>query len=657
MKRLLLLIVLGACSLLRAQTFDLSNSHLPMLSLDGLWRFHTGDDPSWANQKFDDSQWPLLHSDRNWAQQGYNAYSGTAWYRFQVTLPADLDHISIYLPYILTSYEVYANGELIGSYGKMPPHPVPYWGGGWFRTYALPDKSDRKIVIAIRVWHWPGWAANFGGGPSFGGSLIGDADQIANRDSLSRGSHHWDLASTMILALLETLAGIGALVLFLLRRTEREYLWFAVTMLVGAVAGWLTLSFVFDVWDQLLTGPVSDVLLVVAMSLAEIAFYRHLLKGRRTLLFKAAVGCILVIFLYLLVQSYALVDPSFQTGFSSTTVNLFETLLQLPVCIWVLWLLFVRARENWLDARLLLAPVLLQKAAQLFQSGAIMTFNLGWQEKFGYDIVIFNQPFQIELLQAVDALFLLSILAILILRFSRTRSQEERYAIEFEAARNVQQILVPDRRPHTPGLVIESEYRPAREVGGDFFQVIPHPTDGSVLIVVGDVAGKGLQAGMLVAHIVGAIRNEASHSNDPARILAALNVLLAEQHHELATGLALRIQADGSAALANAGHLPPYLNGSELAMEGALPLGVIAAAEFPVSRFRLAEGDTLMLMTDGIAEARDGGGRLFGFERISELLSRRASASEVAAAAQNFGQEDDITVLTVACVAPASNVA
>jgi sigma-B regulation protein RsbU (phosphoserine phosphatase) len=531
MKRLLLLIALGTCSLLRAQTFDLSNSHLPVLSLDGLWRFHTGDDPAWANPKFDDSQWPLLRSDRNWAEQGYNGYSGTAWYRFQVTLPADLDHVSIYLPYILTSYQVYVNGELIGGYGKMPPHPVPYWGGGWFRTYALPNKSDRNIVIAIRVWHWPGWAANFGGGPSFGGGLIGDTDQIANRDSLSRGSHHWDLASTMILALLETLAGVGALVLFLLRRSEREYLWFAVSMLVGAVAGWLTLSFVFDVWNQLLTGPVSDALLLVAMSLAEIAFYRHLLKGRHTLLFKAAIGCILLIFLYLLVQLYTLVDPSLQTGLSSATVNLFETLLQLPACIWVLWLLFVRARENWLDARLLLAPVLLQKAAQMFQSGAIMTFNLGWQEKFGYDIVIVNRPFQIELLQAVDALFLLSILAILILRFSRTRSQEERYAIEFEAARNVQQILVPDQRPHTPGLIIESEYRPAREVGGDFFQVIPHPTDGSTLIVVGDVAGKGLQAGMLVAHIVGAIRNEASHSNDPARILAALNVLLAEQHH------------------------------------------------------------------------------------------------------------------------------
>ncbi|MFZ0746770.1 MAG: SpoIIE family protein phosphatase [Terracidiphilus sp.] len=651
----LLLLFLCTGGLLHAHEFDLSNAYIPVLSLDGYWRFHTGDNPAWAQQGFDDTHWPLLMTDENWAQQGYDGYSGFAWYRFHVTLPAGLSHVSLYLPYILTSYQVYANGRQIGAYGKMPPHGVPYWGGGWFRTYAIPDSisATRSVEIAIRVWHWPGWAANFGGGPSFGGALMGDADQIAARDALSRGAHHWDLASTMILALLETLAGVGAFALFLLRRSEREYLWFGVMMLVSAASGWLALSFVFDVWNQLLTGPLTDALPLVGVSLAEAAFYRHLLKGRRTPLFKAAVGCILLTLLFLLVESWAIFDPSFQTGLSSTTVNLLETLLQFPLDIWILLLLFSRARQNWLDARLLLAPVLLQELAELFQRGAIMTFNLGWQQRFGYDIAIVDEPFQIELLQAADALFLLAILAILILRFTRTRGQEEKYAIEFDAARNVQQLLIPVERPLTPGFLIESEYRPAREVGGDFFQVIPNPSDGSVLIVVGDVAGKGLQAGMLVAHIVGTVRNESSHSTDPVRILAALNAQLTAQHHALATCLALRIQADGAATLANAGHLPPYLNGRELPIEGALPLGVIADAEFPVSHLQLAEGDTLMLMTDGIAEAQDAHGELFGFDRICEMLSQRASTTTLAAAAQDFGQQDDITVLTVARVAVA----
>lgn len=114
-----------------------------------------------------------------------------------------------------------------------------------------------------------------------------------------------------------------------------------------------------------------------------------------------------------------------------------------------------------------------------------------------------------------------------------------------------------------------------------------------------------------------------------------------------ATCLALRIAHDGSAILANAGHLPPYLNGKEVAMVRALPLGMAESAEFSVMRFQPAPNDTLMLMSDGVTEAQDEQGQLFAFERILELLQRPITAAEVAAAAQAFGQEDDISVLSV----------
>ena len=84
-----------------------------------------------------------------------------------------------------------------------------------------------------------------------------------------------------------------------------------------------------------------------------------------------------------------------------------------------------------------------------------------------------------------------------------------------------------------------------------------------------------------------------------------------------------------------AGHMPPYLNGEPVAMEGALPLGMIEGAEFSVMRFRLAEGDKLVLVSDGVAEATDADGQLFGFERVNELLRKGKSASEVAGAAQS----------------------
>jgi serine phosphatase RsbU (regulator of sigma subunit) len=246
---------------------------------------------------------------------------------------------------------------------------------------------------------------------------------------------------------------------------------------------------------------------------------------------------------------------------------------------------------------------------------------------------------------------LLAVFGILILRFTRTRSQEERFASEVPAARNVQQFLIPDRLPLTPGFSIQSEYRPAREVGGDFFQVLPILEDESVLIVVGDVAGKGMEAGMLATLIVGAIRTAAKFTTEPEKILALLNERL--QGRGLVTCLALLIARDGKVTLANAGHLAPYLNEREMPMEGALPLGAILGVEFSVMHFQLAEGDSLMLMSDGVAEAQDAQGRLFGFERIGEMMSGRATAASLVIAVQNFGQEDDITVLTVARLAPA----
>jgi hypothetical protein len=243
--------------------------------------------------------------------------------------------------------------------------------------------------------------------------------------------------------------------------------------------------------------------------------------------------------------------------------------------------------------------------------------------------------------------------ALLALLFRDQRLATEEHALfagEIQAARDVQQYLIPEHLPPTPGFSVESEYRPAREVGGDFFQVLPDSTDGSLLIVVGDVAGKGVEAGMLATLIVGAVRTAASFTSDPARILALLNERLCGRG--FVTCLALRVEADGAAALVNAGHLPPYLNGKEMAVEGALPLGVIAGMQFPASHFRFAGGDLMMLMTDGVAEAQDAQGRLFGFERIGELLGGGAGGAALAAAAQDFGQQDDITILTLVRARP-----
>jgi serine phosphatase RsbU (regulator of sigma subunit) len=235
----------------------------------------------------------------------------------------------------------------------------------------------------------------------------------------------------------------------------------------------------------------------------------------------------------------------------------------------------------------------------------------------------------------------------LLRRFIQAQALKEQWKLEIQQAQHVQQVLIPNELPQVEGLTIESEYRPAREVGGDFFQIIPIGSNGSVLIVLGDVTGKGLQAGMLVALIVGAVRAAAQHSSDPLQILQEVNTQLCERQSASATGLIMRIDPNGTVSIANAGQLPPYHNGVEVAMEGALPLGIVPEAEFASVTLQAHPGDSLMLMSDGIVEAQDDEGNLFGFDRIRDMLDRRATASEIADAAQAFGQEDDILVLQV----------
>jgi sigma-B regulation protein RsbU (phosphoserine phosphatase) len=254
-------------------------------------------------------------------------------------------------------------------------------------------------------------------------------------------------------------------------------------------------------------------------------------------------------------------------------------------------------------------------------------------------------PFKLQTGTVFHLIFLLALLVYLIRRYSLARRQEERLAGEFEAAREVQQVLLPDELDQCPGFHVESTYWPAEQVGGDFFQQIADG-QGGMLIVVGDVSGKGLPAAMIVSVLVGAIRAEACHGALPADLLASLNDrMMGRSHGGFVTCLAAHLSGDGLLSIANAGHLPPYVNGDEIGAPGSLPLGLISAARYDVFTVQLVAGDRLTFVSDGVVEAQSRTGELLGFERTRELSNH--SSEEIARAAQEFGQQDDITVVTV----------
>jgi phosphoserine phosphatase RsbU/P len=637
MCKILLLGLLAAnfVAVLRAQPFDLDRDRQPVVSLDGLWRFHPGDNPAWATPGFDDSQWPLIRSDESWTQQGYAGLSGYAWYRFRLQVPDGSKPLSLLLADILTSYRIYADGNLMGAFGDLPPHAVVP-SSSLPRVCDLPRSNQhgpRTIQIAIRVWHYPAWAAYVPGGSFEPGNLAGDSSLIHQRLSLLQLIQPNLKVNLYTYSILAALLGLLALGLFFLNRTDREYLWFALLLLASAADAAAQIAEYAPVPIQVF--DLADGCLTALFSVAALLFFARVLRARRTLWWWLAVCA----------SSLACFTVAlYWSGLTSVpAAGLFEILCLLPSQLWILIVLVRSAVRRNGEARLLILPASLMFGYSLANNLMGLTYQFGWQRiRDNLDLLLLRHPFPLALQDVVNTVFAFFMVAFLIRRFALARREEQRLAGEFEAARSVQSLLIPAAPPATPGFKIESVYLPAQEVGGDFFQVLPG-ADGSLLIVVGDVSGKGLRAAMTVSTIVGALRNEPDR--DPARILRHLGHVLHGNITGFVTCFVARIASDGSLTLANAGHLSPYRNSEEIHATSGLPLGITANEDYGESTSTLAPGDTLTFVSDGVVEARSVQGELFGFDRTRQISSR--SSEQIAAAAQAFGQQDDITVLTV----------
>jgi serine phosphatase RsbU (regulator of sigma subunit) len=322
-----------------------------------------------------------------------------------------------------------------------------------------------------------------------------------------------------------------------------------------------------------------------------------------------------------------------------------EALILLPVAILLPVLLRLWYRRGNREAGWLILPSLLPAATvSLYDLGTLSIF-FGWQRLDFLDNAVQFGPIAVQPADLGDLLFLLAIAVVMFLRFTRVSREQARSAAELDAAREIQQRLVPASLPELAGYRLEAAYLPAQEVGGDFYQVLAQ-RDGSALIVVGDVSGKGLKAAMTGALAIGALRTLAAQELGPAALLSRLNRQIRDtQDSGFITCLCTRITRDGTVTVANAGHLAPYTRGEEVDVESSLPLGLAQDVDYTETEFLLAPGDGLTLLSDGVVEAMNEAREMFGFERTRAMSGE--PAHEIAEAARKFGQEDDITVLTI----------
>jgi hypothetical protein len=428
-------------------------------------------------------------------------------------------------------------------------------------------------------------------------------------------------------------------VLFAAQREQTEYLWIAALgafTFVQSIEPVISAFYNFPLyWEAL-----GDTLRVVSPFL-WVSLYFSFVQQRIGWRWRVILVIAGIMDSFSAIQSLYLVMPLTVQFFGNLPFIVLLSLV-IPVVLAIHW------RRGNREAGILLIPAVLFSFYIYAEIGFEILFQLrGMRDQALRGLNLIDRfpagPFSISLSSVTDILSTLSLAIIMLLRSTRMSRRQVILEGELAAAQQVQQVLLPEQVENVPGFQVESIYQPAQQVGGDFFQILP-AGKGGLLVVVGDVAGKGLPAAMLVSMLVGAIRGVAEYTVDPAGLLASLNERLVGRG-SFSTALVAHISANGEVTVANAGHLSPYLDGREVELPGALPLGVISGTIYETTQFYLAPASRLTFYSDGVIEAQNQQGELFGFDRARDISTH--PAAEIVEAAKKCGQEDDITVVTI----------
>ena len=628
MKRLSLLTILLlslVCEASAAVSPEVTHWRSGLTEINEGWAAHEGDNVAWANPGIDDGGWQTVDlEDMGPAQPGWR------WFRKHVFLGPDVPTVQLLLEGGEGTYELYVNGQRVPGAGILPAFKV---NRPVERVFTLAN-DDGDFEIALRTQATPSYSAY--GFPLFMSVTLGRPPVIEYERQALESDRLYAVAPSVAINLLLVLAALGALALFLSQRTQREYLFLAIFLFLSGISNGL--------WhlQQTGVGPISlnfliaDPLIYV-VAIAQIEFTFSFARRR--------VGIGWRLYECLLLLPALLVPAVWQGRFPQDSYNLVESGITAPLAFLLPAFLTYWYRRGNREAGLLILPSLVPTAVGVLFNLGLVSSHLGWSRLGFLTDPIQIGVFPVQLSDAGSVVFLVAIGFVMFFRFTRVSRDQARSAAELGAAREIQQRLVPATLPELAGFHLEAAYLPAQEVGGDFYQVLEQ-AEGYALIVVGDVSGKGLKAAMTGALAIGALRTLAAEGLSPGALLARLNSqMLAAQESGFITCLCMRISPQGAVALANAGHLSPYLRSEEVEVESGLPLGVAADQQYGETTLQLEPGQSLTLLSDGVVEAMNAQKELFGFERTRAISAQ--SAHSIAEAAQQFGQDDDITVLTV----------
>ena len=607
-----------------------------IIPLDAPWRFHAGDDPRFADPGFDDSSWALIEPGAGKLLAAAHVPTdpaGRSWARLHIHILNAGGPLAVTIAAEeFMQYAAFANGVKIGETSGFARQAKRYSRPA---RMVLPQMTD--VVLAVR-FVYPG-SRPFRYVP-LQEIKAGQNEAVGDRTDLDRYRVFEDFTiATLSISLIFFAFVPVSLTLLLAQRRRSEYFWLAVFCFTVGMTFALTAAtgtdwFPEETWSFQLLDFIFGLQAVACLEF--VAVFADIRRGW-TIRFIQGLNLA-----GSLLSSFSMTHGGRFEGFSNVVV-LSGTVL---FAVLLTYIAFAAYRGGRKESGVLLIPMAFLPASILIQQLESIFPNM-----FGSTWSLHLGGIGINLYDVGLLLFIVGLAAVMLYRFIRVSKDEELAAAELEAARTVQQLLIPATTPATPGFIVESVYLPAQQVGGDFFLILPAPegsNDHSLLAVVGDVSGKGLQAAMVVSTIIGGLRMQLSRQ--PGEVLAHLNRMLTGNVSGFATCCAALIHPDGRMQIANAGNPAPYCNGEEVPTAAGLPLGLVSGIDYDETEYTVPAGSQLTFVSDGVVEATSFPAKeLFGFDRTTAISMQPAAA--IAEAASDFGagapQADDITVLTI----------
>jgi serine phosphatase RsbU (regulator of sigma subunit) len=637
----------------------------PYLGLDGLWKYHSGDDPEWAQLAFNDSLWVVTDPFIRWSSPSEPHWDGIGWFRFPMYVDSSLWNTTLAIRIEETgASQIYYNGKLLYSFGVIGDSSFEPKAMTWWQPIRIDPAYKQLIAVRYANYDWKR-LIHMGLTPGF---LIVMKD-LQSAFQTATGVRE-NAARQMVFALIPLTLFFLHILLYGFFRKQRQNLYYALCML-----GFAGLTFfnyergvVIDVKLILLYAKLSSLSALSAVLFGLLTIYelnyRRLPRRFWGILGLFLVACVVVI----RGESGTLTRSLIYLIFAFSVVEgILPSILKTSRQHQKAWLLFAgfTILNVFIVLQLLMdysiiGPIL--GSTQVYVYGMMaLAIMMSIFLSVNFAEVNRNLEIQLKTVQELSekALEQERVAHRLELERRMMELENERKTKELESARELQLSLLPQEVPKVKGLDIAAFMSTATEVGGDYYDFFTGG-DGTLTIALGDATGHGLKAGNMVTATKGLL-NALTGKKELTDVLNSANRAIKGMNLRMLTMCLAIARVEGKQLSFTSAGMPPLITfraGSgetEEHLLKAMPLGAVRDFPYATLSTVLSKGDIVAMFSDGLLERFDKNGEPYGIENIMTSLARHAQGSaqivleglveDANRWAENAPLTDDLTVV------------